>query len=98
MKKERSLSEVAYGFSERERLSGRMNDEHFQAILEDQSTTIHEIEVATNSNGEFLFVTTSRAAGDSEPVSFSLDLGLTSIANIGFRRRGFGMRQFRLLM
>ena len=50
----------AYGFTEKERLKWRVNQERFKGILNDERTTIHEIQESSNSFGEFLFVTTSR--------------------------------------
>ena len=49
-----------YGFTENERLYWRVNQERFDAILQDEQTFIHEIKESSNSYGEFLFVTTSR--------------------------------------
>lgn len=64
MSKERPQPEDTYGFTERERLWDRISDKRFQAILADEGTAIHEVYVSTNSYGEFVFVYTSRAAGD----------------------------------
>lgn len=50
----------AFGFTERERLYDRISEQRFQAILADESTQIHELQVSTNTFGEFLFVTVSR--------------------------------------
>ena len=49
-----------FGFTEHERLWDRVTDARFQAILHEEVTRIHEIEVASNSFGEFLFVSASR--------------------------------------
>jgi len=49
-----------YGFTENERLKWRVNQERLEGILDDERTTIHEIQESSNSYGEFLFVTTSR--------------------------------------
>ena len=49
-----------YGFSEKEQLYWRVNQERFEAILGDEQTIVHDIKESSNSFGEFLFVTTSR--------------------------------------
>jgi hypothetical protein len=41
-----------------------MSHERFSKLIADGQTIIHEIELSTNSYGEFLFVSTSRAAGE----------------------------------
>jgi hypothetical protein len=64
MNKERPQPEDAYGLTERERLWDRISEARFQAILADEGTAIHSIELDANNYGEFLFVSTSRAAGD----------------------------------
>lgn len=51
-----------FGFTEQERLSWRVNDERFKAIINDNQTTVHTIREASNNYGEFLFVTVSRVA------------------------------------
>lgn len=53
--------EEAFGFSENEALFERVSGERFQALLDDEATTIHRVEVSSNSYGEFLFCTVSRA-------------------------------------
>jgi len=50
-----------FGFTEKERLCGRVNQDRFEAILNDKRTRIHEIKSSTNSFGDFLFITVSRA-------------------------------------
>lgn len=55
----KSPSEI-FGFSKKEQLYWRVNQERFQEILSDDSTIIHKIHESSNSYGEFLFVTTSR--------------------------------------
>lgn len=66
MNKERPQPEDHYGFTERERLWDRISDTRFRSVIGDERTTIHEIEVAANNYGEFLFVSTSRATGDNQ--------------------------------
>ena len=50
-----------FGFTEKERLCGRVSQERFEAILNDKRTRIHEIKPSANGFGEFLFVTVSQA-------------------------------------
>jgi hypothetical protein len=64
MSKEHPQPEEAYDFTEREQLWDRLSDARFQVIIADDGTTIHEIELAANNYGEFLFVSTSRPAGE----------------------------------
>jgi len=59
-----------FGFTEKERLCGRVSQERFEALLNDKRTRIHEIKPSTNSFGEFLFVTVSRA-GDQGWISMT---------------------------
>jgi hypothetical protein len=49
-----------YGFTKKECLNWRINNDRFSAILEDDQTMIHQVKESTNSFGDFLFVTTSR--------------------------------------
>lgn len=49
-----------FGFSEEEVLYWCINNEHFQDLISDKSTTIHNIRESSNTFGEFLFVTVSR--------------------------------------
>lgn len=53
-----------YAFTEREKLFDQLSHERFSKLIADEQTTIHEIELSTNSYGEFLFVSTSRDVGD----------------------------------
>jgi hypothetical protein len=52
-----------FGFTEREKLFERISDKRFKAILVDERTAVHHIEVSSNSYGQFLFVTMSRPVG-----------------------------------
>lgn len=54
--------EEVFGLTEREKLWDRISDERFQTILSDPDTTIHQIELASNSFGEYLFISLSREA------------------------------------
>jgi hypothetical protein len=49
-----------FGFSKEECLDGRVNQERFKEILDDEQTTVHSVEESDNNYGEFLFVTVSR--------------------------------------
>lgn len=54
----------AFGFTEREILFDRVSDTRFQSFLNDEATSVHRIEVAANSYGEFAFCTLSRPGSD----------------------------------
>jgi hypothetical protein len=62
-------NDEGFGFTEQERLFDRVTDERFRALIEDERTTIHKVELSSNSYGEFLFVTASRPAGESRAVA-----------------------------
>ena len=49
-----------FGITEQECLDWRLNKERFEEILGDEATSIHDIKLSSNEDGEFLFVTTSR--------------------------------------
>jgi hypothetical protein len=69
--KERPQPLDPFGFTEREQLWDRISDERFRALIADEATTIHRIDVDANSYGEFAFVTLSREAqGQREIVRF----------------------------
>lgn len=51
-----------FGFTEKEQLYWRVNQDRFQEILTDELTAIHKVELSNNDFGEYLFVTTSRPA------------------------------------
>ena len=60
-----------FGLTNKEQLYDFTSDTHFQAILQSEETTIHQITVDTNSYGEFMFVTVSReAAGKPRFMTF----------------------------
>lgn len=58
--KERPQPFDPFGFTEREQLWDRISDERFRALIEDEATKIHRIDIDSNSYGEFAFVTLSR--------------------------------------
>jgi hypothetical protein len=66
MSKENDLSPApkkpfeVFGLNENEALYWRVNKERFEELFNDDQTLVHEINEASNSFGEFLFVTTSR--------------------------------------
>ena len=49
-----------FGLSEDEALYWRVTDRVLHTLLDDEQTVVHEIRSCSNSNGGFLFVTTSR--------------------------------------
>jgi len=51
-----------FGLTDKEQLHDFISDTRFQAILQSEGTTIHQLAVDTNNYGEFLFVTVSREA------------------------------------
>jgi hypothetical protein len=64
MSSERPKPNAAYDFTEREVLWDRIGHGRFEKILADEQTTIFYIHLDSNNYGEFLFVTTSRPAGE----------------------------------
>jgi len=82
MSKERSQAAETFGFTEREKLFYRVSEARFQALLEDERTAIHRIELSANAYGEFLFVTVSlpeavnRPVGERKSVVTMFGLGL----------------------
>ena len=75
MSHERPKPNVAYGFTEREVLWDRIGHGRFEKILADEQTTIHNIQLDSNNYGEFLFVTTSRPAGEGNSALTFFGLG-----------------------
>jgi len=60
-----------FRLTDREQLYDFINDARFQAILQSEETTVHQITVDTNNYGEFIFVTLSReAAGKPRFMTF----------------------------
>ena len=59
--------EEVFDLNEREALFGRINQERFKEILNDDQTKIHTIQESSNNYGEFTFVTASRP-GESNPI------------------------------
>jgi hypothetical protein len=45
-----------------------VSDERFRTLLDDERTTIHQIDLSANNYGEFLFVTLSLPEQASQPV------------------------------
>lgn len=64
-----------FGLTRQEQLYNRVNDERFQAFLDDELTTIHRVETSSNNYGQFLFVTLSRMAGDQRRLISFYGLG-----------------------
>ncbi|MCZ7545095.1 MAG: hypothetical protein M5R40_16935 [Anaerolineae bacterium] len=65
-----------FGFTEEEQLFYRVSHERFQAILEDEATTIHRVDESSNNYGEFLFVTVSQMVGERRVCMTFYGLGL----------------------
>lgn len=53
-----------FEFTELEQLSNALGHTRFLILLRDERTTIHQVELSSNSCGEFLFITLSRVQGD----------------------------------
>jgi len=49
-----------FGLTEKEVLHWRVNNEHFEQIIQDIDTIIHDVKESSNNYGAFLFVSTSR--------------------------------------
>jgi len=60
MGKENTQPSEGFGFTEQEQLYERISDKRFRAILADERSAIHNVEVSSNTFGEFLFVTVSQ--------------------------------------
>jgi hypothetical protein len=74
--KERQQPADPFGFTEQEKLWDRMGEERFRALIEDEATTIHKVELAANNYGEFTFVTLSREAEGQRSLMTFWGLGL----------------------
>lgn len=57
---ERPQPNDPFGFTEHEKLYDRIQNARLTAILQDSATTIHRVELSSNTYGEFLFLTASR--------------------------------------
>lgn len=79
MTKETPQASSGFGFTERERLFERISDKRFKALLADERTAVHHIEVSSNNYGEFLFVTMSRPVGQ--------DRSFLTFWGLGFHER-----------
>lgn len=58
----------AFRFTERERRAWRVSGGRFQALVEDERTVVHRVELSANNYGEFLFVTVSLPEQADQPV------------------------------
>jgi hypothetical protein len=69
--KERPHPFGGFSFTENERLNYRVSDARFQELFADAASTIHRMELSSNTYGEFLFVTLSRGGQQKkQPVTF----------------------------
>lgn len=68
--------EQGFPFNERERLFERIHHQRFLAFLGNEKTTVHSVELSTNTYGEFLFVTASHPAGEKQDTITFWGLGL----------------------
>jgi len=75
MSQERPKPYQTFGFTEREVLWDRLSHGRFEKILTDEQTHIHDVHLDSNSYGEFLFVTTSRPAGEGRSALTFFGLG-----------------------
>ncbi len=58
-------SHEPFAFNENERLFDRISHTRFLELLANEQTVIHEVDLSTNSFGEFLFVTTSHTENNA---------------------------------
>jgi hypothetical protein len=75
MSKEHPQPADPFGFTEHEKRYDRISHSRFQALLADEATTIHKVEVDANNYGEFTFVTLSREGGGQPSVMTMWGLG-----------------------
>lgn len=73
--KEQPQPDQPFAFTERERLFDQLSHARFQALLNDRDTIIHEVEMSSNSFGEFLFVTVSRPGAEQRTYYTCYGLG-----------------------
>lgn len=71
-----SRPEDIFGFTEHERLIDRVSHERLISILDHEASTVHRVELSSNSYGEFLFITLSRQAEDRRICVSFFGLGL----------------------
>lgn len=64
-----------FPFTERERLFYRVSDKRFHSFLADPHTTVHDIQLSTNTYGEFLFCTMSRPKAQGRDIATFFGLG-----------------------
>lgn len=67
--------EDVFGFSRNEILYYQVSDKRFRAIIDDENTTVHQVNISENNYGEFLFVTTSRAGNNGRVLVSFYGLG-----------------------
>ncbi len=65
MSKELPIPDQGFGFTEREQLFERITNERLLALIADERSVVHHLEVSTNNYGEFLFLTISRPVGEA---------------------------------
>ena len=63
------------GLTEKEQISGRINQARFDEIINAQDTIIHTIKPSSNHYGEFLFVTLSRLGNQGRVYATFYGLG-----------------------
>jgi hypothetical protein len=76
MSQERPQASDPFDFTEQERRNERINHKRFMALLTDEQTNVHHIDLSTNSFGEFLFVTMSRPVDQERNYHTFWGLGL----------------------
>lgn len=64
-----------FPFTERERLFYRVSDRRFQSFLADPKTTVYDIQLSTNTYGEFLFVSMSYPKAQGRDIATFFGLG-----------------------
>lgn len=75
-KEKRQPPAEGFDLTKNERLYDRIPDSRFKALIFHPQSTIHEVKIDSNNYGEFLFMTASRAKGNSREVLTFWGLGL----------------------
>ena len=75
MSKEQLQPPEPFDFTEREKLYDRISHERLRALVSDEQTTIHKVELNANMYGEFVFITVSRPEEDKPQLWTLFGLG-----------------------
>ena len=75
MSKEQTQPTQPFAFTEHEKLWERLSHDRLEALLDDQQTTIHKVELTSNMYGEFVFITVSRSEAGRQQLWTMYGLG-----------------------